>query len=58
MLSNEPGFEQSDHVRLTPNERCHLDDGIISLGWNAGLFTSNTLALREFLIRQSKPSSQ
>ena len=36
MLSNEPGFEQSDHVRLTPNERCHLDDGIISLGWNAG----------------------
>ena len=33
---NEPHFRQVSHTILTPDERPHLDDGVISLGWNAG----------------------
>ena len=36
MPSNEPGFNFADHARLTPDERPSLDDGVISVGWNAG----------------------
>ena len=36
MQSTEPDFKFADHLRLTPDERPSLDDGIISVGWNAG----------------------
>ena len=36
MPSDEPSFTFADHARLTPTERPSLDDGVISVGWNAG----------------------
>ena len=36
MRSTEPAFNFADHARMTPDERPSLDDGIISVGWNAG----------------------
>ena len=35
MQFSEPDYQTTSHIKLTPDERC-LDDGIISLGWNAG----------------------
>ena len=32
----DPDFRHASHVRLTPDERPNLDDGIISVGWNGG----------------------
>ena len=32
----EIGYRSTSHARLTPNDRSHLDDGLISTAWNAG----------------------
>ena len=46
MRRTEPDFKSADHVRLTPNERPSLDDGIISVGWNAGTIRVQYVGLR------------
>ena len=47
MRSTEPDFTVADHVRLTLDERPSLDDGIISLGWNAGTIRVQYVGLPE-----------
>ena len=46
MHFNEPNFQHTSHARLRPDERC-LDDGIISLGWNAGTIHIQYVGLQE-----------
>ena len=46
MHSNEPDFQHTSHIQIRPDERC-LDDGIISLGWNAGTIHIQYVGLDE-----------
>ena len=48
MRSTEPDFKFADHVRVTPDERPSLDDGIISVGWNAGSIRVQYIGLPRF----------
>ena len=41
------GFHGRSHAQLTPNERPHLKDGIISVPWNAGTLHVQYVALQE-----------
>ena len=50
MTNHEPPFWHTGHVTLTPDERPHLNDGSISLGWNAGTIHVQYVGLPELPI--------
>ena len=41
------GYRGSSHVALTPDDRPHVDDGIISATWNAGTLHVQYVGLRQ-----------
>ena len=47
MLFPDFGFRSTSHVRLTPDERPNLDDGLISTAWNAGTLHVQYVGLQE-----------
>ena len=41
------GFRSTSHARLTPDDRPHVDDGLISTAWNAGTLHVQYVGLKE-----------
>ena len=41
------GYRSTSHARLTPDDRPHVDDGLISTAWNAGTLHVQYVGLRE-----------
>ena len=41
------GFRSTSHVQLTPDDRRHVDDGLISTAWNAGTLHVQYVGLQE-----------
>ena len=41
------GFRSTSHVQLTPDDRPHVDDGLISTAWNAGTLHVQYVGLKE-----------
>ena len=41
------GFRSTSHARLTPDDRRHLNDGLISTAWNAGTLHVQYVGLQE-----------
>ena len=41
------GFLNTSHALLTPDDRRHLDDGLISTAWNAGTLYAQYVGLQE-----------
>ena len=41
------GFRSTSHVRFTPDDRRHVDDGLISTAWNAGTLHVQYVGLQE-----------
>ena len=41
------GFRSTSHFRLKPDDRPHVDDGLISIAWNAGTLHVQYVGLKE-----------